>query len=124
MTRVLVVDDDAGIRSIVAELLEDEGYTVDTADDGAQALQRAREAPPAAILLDLMMPVLDGWGFVEACRQQGICVGVPVVVMSAAHGLHAMTEWLLQRGVRAVVTKPFDATALIALVGQYASPSA
>src|SRR5207248_10941463 len=78
MTRVLVVDDDAGIRSIVAELLEDEGYTVDTADDGAQALQRAREAPPAAILLDLMMPVLDGWGFVGACRQQGICVGVPV----------------------------------------------
>ena len=41
MTRVLVVDDDAGIRSIVAELLEDEGYTVDTAGDGAEALQRA-----------------------------------------------------------------------------------
>ncbi|TME96121.1 MAG: hypothetical protein E6I52_21785 [Chloroflexi bacterium] len=35
-----------------------------------------------------MMPVLDGWGFVEACRQQDICLGVPVVVMSAAHGLH------------------------------------
>ena len=47
-----------------------------------------------------------------------------LVVMSAAHGLHALTERLLQRGVRAVVTKPFDATALIALVGQYASPSA
>src|SRR5207248_6709425 len=103
MTRVLVVDDDAGIRSIVAELLEDDGYTVNTADDGAQALQRAREAPPAAILLDLMKPVLDGWGFVEACRQQGICLGVPVVVMSAAHGLHALTERLLQRGVRAVL---------------------
>src|SRR5438105_5111134 len=98
MTRVLVVDDDAGIRSIVAELLEDEGYTVDTAGDGAQALQRAREAPPAALLLDLMMPVLDGWGFVEACRQQGICVRVPLVVISAAHGLHGLTERLLQRG--------------------------
>jgi CheY-like chemotaxis protein len=117
MTRVLVVDDDAGIRSIVAELLEDEGCTVDTAGDGAQALQRAREAPPAAILLDLIMPVLDRWEFVEACRQQAICLGVPVVVMSAAHGLHALTERLIQRGVRAVVTKPFDATALIALVG-------
>jgi CheY-like chemotaxis protein len=62
MTRVLVVDDDASIRSVVSELLQDEGYVVDTAEDGAQALRRARDAPPEAILLDLMMPVLDGLG--------------------------------------------------------------
>src|SRR5437588_11706496 len=116
MTRVLVVDDDAIIRSVVADLLEDEGYVVDTAEDGAQALQRARSAPPAAILLDLMMPVLDGWGFVDACRQQGICLGVPVVVMSAAHGLREITSRLKQLGVRAVLAKPFDALALIPLM--------
>jgi two-component system chemotaxis response regulator CheY len=120
MTRVLVVDDDATIRSVVAELLEDEGYVVDTAADGMQALERARAALPAAILLDLMMPVLDGWGFVDACRTQGLCVGVPVVIMTAAHGIQGLAERLQQGGVRAVLAKPFDALALIALLDHYA----
>jgi CheY-like chemotaxis protein len=120
MTRVLVVDDDPTIRSVVADVLEDEGYVVDTAGDGAQALQYARDAPPAAILLDLMMPVLDGWGFVDACRRDSICLGVPVVVMSAAHGLQEITKRLKQLGVRATLAKPFDAVALIALIQHYA----
>ena len=119
-TRVLVVDDDASIRGVVSELLEDEGYLVDRASDGAQALQCARNAPPAAIVLDLMRPALDGWGFLHACRQQSICVGVPVVVMSAAHGLHEITWRLKQLGVRDVLAKPFDAVALIALLQRYA----
>jgi CheY-like chemotaxis protein len=124
MTRVLVVDDDASMRSVVAELLEDQGYVVDTARDGVQALQRVRDTPPAAILLDMMMPVLDGWGFVEACRQQSICLGVPVVVMSAAHGLSELTWRLQQLGVRAVLAKPFDADALLALMQHYARVAA
>jgi CheY-like chemotaxis protein len=120
MTRVLVVDDDATLRSVMSELLEDEGYVVGTAGDRAKALQRARDAPPAAILLDLMMPVLDGWGFVDACRQQSICVGVPVVVMSAAHGLHEITSRVKLLGVRAVLAKPFDIGVLVALIKHYA----
>jgi CheY-like chemotaxis protein len=120
MTRLLVVDDDADIRDILSDLLQDEGYVVDTAADGAHALRRARDAMSAAILLDLMMPVLDGWAFLHACRQQNICRGVPVVVMSAAYGLHEITNRLKQLGVRAVLAKPFDAIALIALMQRYA----
>jgi CheY-like chemotaxis protein len=120
MTCVLVVDDDDGIRGFVSELLAVEGYVVVGASDGAQALQRARDAPPAAILLDLMMPVLDGWGFLLARRQQSICLGVPVVVMSAAHGLHEMTGRLKQLGVRDILAKPFDLVTLIALIRRYA----
>jgi CheY-like chemotaxis protein len=75
---------------------------------------------PAAILLDLMMPVLDGWGFIDACRQQRICLGVPVVVMSAAHGLQEISRRLKQLGVRAVLAKPFDLVELIALMKHYA----
>src|SRR5579872_3554693 len=116
MTRVLVVDDDADIR-FVSELLVDEGYVVDCASDGAHALQRARDVPPAAILLDLMMPVLDGWGFLDLCRRESICKGVPVVVTSAAHGLHEMTGRLKQLGVRDILAKPFD---LVALMRRYA----
>ena len=120
MTRVLVVDDDATIRGLVSELLVDEGYAVDGASDGAQALQCARDARPAAIVLDLMMPVLDGWGFLHACRQQSICPDVPVVVMSAAHGLHEMTGRLKQLGVRDILAKPFDLVVLIALMRRHA----
>ena len=83
-------------------------------------MQCARDAAPAAILLDLMMPVLDGWGFLHARRQQSICPGVPVLVMSAAHGLQEVTMRLKQLGIRAVLAKPFDAVALIALIQHYA----
>ena len=120
MTRLLVVDDDDTIRSVMTEVLESEGYVVDTARDGAQALQRARDALPAAILLDLMMPVLDGWGFIDACREQRMCLGVPVVVMSAAHGLQEIAKRLKELGVRAVLAKPFDLVELIALMKHYA----
>jgi CheY-like chemotaxis protein len=79
-----------------------------------------RDALPAAILLDLMMPLLDGWGFIAACRQQRICLGVRVVVMSAAHGLEDITSRLKQLGVKAVLAKPFDLVELIALMKHYA----
>jgi CheY-like chemotaxis protein len=59
--RVLVVDDDPVIRSTVAELLLDEGYRVDQAADGAEVLAVAATSMPDAIVLDLMMPLLDGW---------------------------------------------------------------
>ena len=118
--RVLVVDDDPVIRSTVAELLVDEGYKVEQAGDGKQALQLVRQSTPDAIVLDLMMPVLDGWAFVDQCRMVPQCADVPIVVMSATHGLHETAERLHAMGVRAVVAKPFDVDALIAIVQRYA----
>jgi CheY-like chemotaxis protein len=118
--RVLVVDDDPVIRSTVAELLLDEGYEVDQAADGAAALEMVRRSAPDAIVLDLMMPVLDGWAFVERCREFPATSDVPIVVMSATHSLHESAERLHAMGVRAVVAKPFDVDALIAIVQRYA----
>ncbi len=117
---VLVVDDDPVIRSTVAELLLDEGYAVEQAGDGSQALQVVQRSTPNAIVLDLMMPVLDGWAFVDQCRALPQCADVPIVVMSATHGLHETAERLHDMGVRAVVAKPFDVDALIAIVQRYA----
>ncbi len=117
---VLVVDDDPVIRSTVAELLLDEGYSVEQAGDGWQALQLVQRSTPNAIVLDLMMPVLDGWAFVDQCRSLPDCADVPIVVMSATHGLHETAERLHAMGVRAVVAKPFDVDALIAIVQRYA----
>lgn len=118
--RVLVVDDDPLIRATVAELLLDEGYAIEQAGDGAEALQIVAESAPDAVVLDLMMPVLDGWAFVDRMHLLPQCRDVPIVVMSAAHGLHESAERLHAMGVRAVVAKPFDIDALIAIVQRYA----
>jgi CheY-like chemotaxis protein len=82
--RVLVVEDDDDIRSLLAELLEEEGYEVVSAADGRQGLERAHEQPPHVILLDLMMPVMNGWEFREEQKRDPTIAGVPVVVVSAA----------------------------------------
>ncbi|MBV9173586.1 MAG: response regulator, partial [Chloroflexi bacterium] len=63
--RVLVVDDEPVIREVVAEALEFEGYAVETATNGAEALAKVRAHAPQAIVLDLMMPVMDGWAFLH-----------------------------------------------------------
>jgi CheY-like chemotaxis protein len=78
MKRVLVVDDEEAIRLTLAEALEDEGYAVVTAQNGAEALVQVRARPPHGIVLDLMMPVLDGWGFLKAYRAEELCAGIPV----------------------------------------------
>src|SRR5688500_15806012 len=59
--KVLVVEDDPQIREVIAEVLTDEGYAVQTAENGREALQRLHESRPCVMLLDLMMPIMDGW---------------------------------------------------------------
>lgn len=81
--RVLVVEDDDDIRNTLAELLEGEGYEVSSAADGRQGLERALEQMPDVILLDLMMPVMNGWEFREEQKRDPAIAGVPVVVVSA-----------------------------------------
>src|ERR687883_659428 len=80
---VLVVDDDPAIRGLVADALRGEGYTVDIAAHGREALDAMRARRPSTIVLDLMMPVMDGFSFLEACHQEQLCDGVPIVVISA-----------------------------------------
>ena len=112
--RVLVVDDEETIRLTVAEALEDEGYEVVTAQNGAEALDRVRVTEPDALVLDLMMPVLDGWGFLQACRQEALCASIPVLVMSAYRKLAEAGPAELR--VDRVVAKPFELEALLMAV--------
>ena len=112
--RVLVVDDEETIRLTVAEALEDEGYEVVTAQNGAEALTRVRATAPDAVVLDLMMPVLDGWGFLQACRQEELCGKTPVLVMSAYRKLAEAGPAELR--VDRIVAKPFELEALLMAV--------
>jgi CheY-like chemotaxis protein len=80
---ILVVDDDPLIRDAVRELLSEEGYAVQVAEDGLEALERLSQmGPPALILLDLRMPRLDGWQFLARRESVGRGERVPVVLLS------------------------------------------
>ncbi|MCY1004155.1 response regulator [Nannocystis pusilla] len=115
MPPILLVEDDDDIRDAVAELLRDEGYDVHGVDNGEKALaylhQAARE--PCLILLDLMMPVLDGWQVIDRLRGQDRLLALPVVVMSAASPKTAPPD------VAAFVRKPIDLDLLLGLVKRY-----
>lgn len=115
--RVLVVEDERTIRRSIAGYLQDAGYTVDEAENGAQALDAMREALPDVIVLDLLMPIMGGRAFVEAARQDMRLGAVPVVLLSAAHDLAQATEQLQPR---ASLAKPVDLDVLLAVVDRVA----
>jgi len=104
--RILVVDDDPAMRSYLMQVLEGEGYAVDTAEDGFKALETAVKNPPDLITMDLMMPHLDGGTVIQALRSHLATRTVPVLVITALD--HAVTE-----GADASLTKPVDEERLV-----------
>ncbi len=106
---VLIVDDEPNIRGFLRLALEDEGYRVDTATNGQEALERVRRSPPDAVLLDLMMPVVDGWSFLAARRTLAAECRCPVLVMSAVGGWNMAREL----GASGFLAKPFDVEILL-----------
>ncbi len=110
--RILVVDDDAALRGALAELLADDGYEVSCAENGADALAKLWLGPmPSLILLDLAMPVMDGWTFRRAQRGDPRFAHVPTVVLSASHGTDPAAIAALE--VDGFLPKPFDAAHLM-----------
>jgi adenylate cyclase len=81
--RVLVVDDDAPTRALMRQILEREGWGVAEAENGQVALEHVARERPHVILLDLRMPVMDGFEFVAELRRRGVGDGVPIVVMTS-----------------------------------------
>ncbi len=109
--RILIVDDDASIRAVLASLFEDEGYDVQVAADGRQALVAVAEDDFDVLLTDLAMPDLDGRGLLQTLRDQGSTI--PIVLMSA---LPDLAETAQVMGVAASVAKPFDVALLVATI--------
>ncbi len=108
--RILIVDDEPMVRDTLGQVLVDEGYLVDTAVDGEDALERVHEARPDAILLDLMMPGMNGRQFLQALRNEPAYEHVPVLIMTAVHGLEVN---LASIGASEVVEKPFQVEDLL-----------
>jgi DNA-binding response OmpR family regulator len=113
--RVLVAEDDRAMQEIVFEYLRDEGFEVDIANNGAEALLLARKSPPDMAVVDVFMPVMDGRALLATWTRDPTLHVVPVVVVSATPGL---ADLALQFDVRATLAKPFDLQDLGALVRQ------
>jgi two-component system OmpR family response regulator len=117
---VLVVDDDPAIRGLVGDALRDEGFSVDLAAHGREALEAMRARRPATVVLDLMMPIMDGFSFMEACHSEQLCDNVPIVVITAVHDA---LQRIHEVPVHACIAKPFDLAELVRTVGQFARPA-
>jgi len=110
--RVLVVDDDPTVAEVVARYLAREGYAVETVADGAEALHRALADPPDLVVLDLMLPTMDG---LEVCRRLRAEAPVPVIMLTA-RGQEADRISGLELGADDYVAKPFSPRELTARV--------
>ena len=125
MARVLVVDDDRALQAILADVLTGEGHDVVIAGHGQEALAALCVAPrPDVIFTDLMMPVLDGWGFIERCRELPDFRSIPFVVISAATAVPNASDRLQALGVRECISKPFELDALLGAVDRYSARGA
>lgn len=113
--RILVVDDDLVIQQLLKVNLELEGYAVQVAQDGEDALYQVAAFRPDLILLDIMMPRLDGWEVSRRLKQDPRTASVPIVLLSARSQEDDLQHGD-ELGVAAYVTKPFDPVQLLDLV--------
>lgn len=111
MPTVLVVDDEQHIRDVLQEMLEDEGYTVETASDGARALLGIREFSPDLVILDGAMPVMSGEDLLKELRSSDF-LRLPIIILTA----NRYPERYLECGANAAMAKPFAIDALLQLI--------
>jgi DNA-binding response OmpR family regulator len=108
---VLIVEDDPDLREFMAHLLADAGFDPDVASNGQDALDKAHDNPPRVIVLDMMMPVMDGWAFRAHQRYCITLAAIPVVILSAVP-----LARLGNVGAAAAFQKPFHEDELIAAI--------
>jgi CheY-like chemotaxis protein len=123
MVKVLIVEDDADLRDIMAEAFSQHGHEVSTAANGQEALDvlaSEQSSLPDIVLLDLMMPVMDGWTFWEHMRRESRYASVPVVLLSAVPGL---AREAAQLGAAGFLAKPAGIDEMLGTVARVtASP--
>jgi DNA-binding response OmpR family regulator len=116
--RVLVIDDDLPLRGMLAAALRQHGFQVLLAGDGAEGQRALTIHQPHVILLDLAMPEVNGWDFLQRLQETGRIGKVPIIVVSAH--LRVEPQAILQMGVSAILPKPFNLPELIDLIDHLA----
>jgi DNA-binding response OmpR family regulator len=112
---ILVVDDDPAVQKVLQQALQLEGYEVTTADDGEQALTALEARLPDIIVLDVMMPKVDGFEVLRRIRESDRTTNLPVILLTAKSATEDVWEgW--RRGVDYYMTKPFDVEELLTFI--------
>ena len=112
MAKVLVVDDEPNIVLSLEFLMQQAGFEVETAEDGATALAKVKAAPPDLILLDISLPGISGFDVLEQLRQEPLYAKLPIIMLTA-HGREVEKEKGLALGADDYVTEPFSTQALV-----------
>jgi two-component system, OmpR family, response regulator MprA len=112
--RVLVIDDDLPLRGMLAAALDKHGFQVLLAGDGAEGERALMIHQPDVVLLDLAMPEVNGWDFLQRLQETGHIGKVPIIVVSAH--LRIEPQAVLQMGVSAILPKPFNLSELLDLI--------
>jgi DNA-binding response OmpR family regulator len=112
--RILIVDDEPAVADVIEAVLRDEGYTVAVARDGARGLMLAREWAPDLILMDVLLPGLDGGTAIRVLKGESATASIPIIAMSAARTILAHSHDL--DDADGALAKPFDIDALLAQV--------
>lgn len=118
---ILIVDDDPPIRNLLRQVLVRIGFSAREARDGQEAVEIIGSHIPKLMMLDLMMPRMNGWQVLEHLRENGLLERIPVVVLTAV-GAHR-TDGLSEFGVRAILSKPFEIQDLIRTVNEILDPT-
>lgn len=113
VNQVLIVEDNDDLRTLLRDVLVDAGFEVVAVANGAEALEIVRHSRPSAIVLDLMMPVMDGPSFLRERRRTPALASVPVLVLTAHPFHHLVLDGL---SPTAVLRKPYDVDELVAAV--------
>jgi len=114
--RVVVIDDDTDILEAIAIVLREAGYDAQTESNGADALDRIRQGTPCLILLDLMMPGMNGWQFRAEQMRDAALASIPTIVMT---GFPAAAENASSLGAAVCLKKPIDLDKLLDTVGRF-----
>ena len=112
---VLVVDDEPAILAVICDILEQRGFRVRTAANGAEALLSVEAELPYVVLLDMNMPLLDGQGFMDAVRERGL--DLPIIVMTSGPSAE---RWAKDLGANGFLRKPFDISSVIDVTSRFA----
>ena len=111
--RILIVEDDSSLRDLFGEALEGDGYKIYTASDGLQGVEKFEDVNPDLIILDLLMPRMDGWEALERVRKVSDC---PVIIVTGLGTTDEIIRGLLEAGADDYMVKPFGIKELSARV--------
>jgi CheY-like chemotaxis protein len=117
VARILLIDDELMIRTVIRHQLEPAGHEVLLAEDGMRGVAFAKRQKPDVIILDLMMPILDGHSVLEMLQREEATARIPVIVLTAV-ALEAARRQCLEEGATHVLTKPFDADKLSNVIAE------